>query len=243
MATTPGLAISLLMMWACWLVTRAPAVGLSGGSGGLTVTLGTFLAGIAVVTCLAPTLAMVEFELWRRLGVVAGIVGGIALIWLVLVDRSVLSWFVWARCCGVLTAYGITLAGLGALLVRMRLSAPLAAGVAVLVGLGWLSWPVWMAPYLAGERGERLVGFLVVGHPLFVINGVLADVFPSPWAQQRIAYVLTNIGDDIPYALPTTVAWCVAGHGLAGAVMLGLSHIGRGGIKAGRQAEQRKKPE
>jgi hypothetical protein len=96
----------------------------------------------------------------------------------------------------------------------LRLPAVVAAASTVVVGLGWLTWPVWMAPWLTGEGREAVVAWLVWGHPVFALNGAMLEAFPVPWAQMPIAYRLTNIGDDIGYEMPQSVWACVIVHAL-----------------------------
>jgi hypothetical protein len=98
-----------------------------------------------------------------------------------------------------------------------------AAGVAVVAGCAWLSWPIWMAPWLTGEGREHVVAGLVWGHPLFGINGWLWNVYPVPWAQHRLAYAWTNIGDDIVYTMPGSVWPSILVHMVVGIGFLVVS--------------------
>src|SRR5205814_3886332 len=112
----------------------------------------------------------------------------------------------WSRATLVLLIYIFAIAGLAALLQRVRIP----PAVAVLLSIAWLSWPIWLASVLRGrESAERVVAVLVAANPTFAMQGSLFKSFPVPWAQYRIAYQLTNIGDDIAYQMPTSVFWCV----------------------------------
>ena len=54
------------------------------------------------------------------------------------------------------------------------------------------------------------------------MDGVLLRSTGTPWSVSPLAYKWTNIGDDVPYRLPTTVLWCVALHLLIGGACAGL---------------------
>jgi len=122
-----------------------------------------------------------------------------------------------ALLCGVvLLSYLLALGQLTSLLRAVRVAPALAAAIVVGLGLAWLTWPVWLSPALAGET--RLVGWLVWAHPLFAINAVLIDL--GAWSEQRIAYHLTNLGQDVAYALPETILPALLVHlGLAGGAL------------------------
>jgi len=88
----------------------------------------------------------------------------------------------------------------------------------MLVGLAWLTWPVWMSPWIAGR--DELVGALVRPHPPLAVNGVLVGE-AGMWHQRQFAYHLTTLDQDVPYVLPTSVWPAVLLHGIVGGVCLG----------------------
>src|SRR5258706_1593129 len=183
--------------------------------------LGLFFAGLVLVSILAPLLVVSEDALLRRVSLLIGIVAAIAVVWLSCVFNDSITLREWSRATLVLLIYAFAIAGLAVLLQRIRI--PPAA--VVILSLAWLSWPIWLAPALGRrESAERIVGVLVAANPTFAMQGALFQSFPVPWAQYRIAYQLTNIGDDIPYEMPTSVFWCVLLHGLIGLIAMLAAH-------------------
>src|SRR5205085_5515097 len=55
----------------------------------------------------------------------------------------------------------------------------------------------------------------VPAHPVFATNGVLRERL-GYWAEQGIAYHLTNLNDDISYTIPDNVLACVLVHAAVG---------------------------
>lgn len=86
-------------------------------------------------------------------------------------------------------------------------------GLSILVFLGWLTWPVWMSPYFHTPWGQWCVDHLLSYQPFFA----LSSLFPAmgDWSHAPIAYAyLTNLGQDVLYALPEGVGKALAWHGL-----------------------------
>jgi hypothetical protein len=210
------------------LLTAAPALVISVVAGGLCAaaagpTLGTFLGGLAMAVLLSGPLVLAEEGFWQRAVVAAAIADGIALSWLPAVFEVPLRLMHWLGAYAVVAGLVAACWGLGSLLRRLRLPAALASAIVVLVGLAWLSWPVWLATVLRGQQYERLVEALVAANPLFALNGLLLSCF-EPWATYSIAYRLTTLGDDVNYTLPRSILPCLGLHlALAG----GLLALGR----------------
>lgn len=175
-------------------------------------TLGLLLGGIVVATIVTPGAVMTEQSCVGRLAACAAVVDAALLVWLAPVVSGAISFGDWLEAVLVLLAYSAAVGGVACALERIRVPAVLAAALTVLLGLAWLSWPVWMAPWLTGENREEVVAWLVWGHPLFALNGATLEAFGQPWAQMTIAYRLTNIGDDVGYEMPQTVWACVGMH-------------------------------
>jgi hypothetical protein len=74
-----------------------------------------------------------------------------------------------------------------------------AGGVVSAVALAWLAWPIWTAAWMNDVWAQRLISI----HPLFAANAV---THLNPWPQQVLMYRMTRLGQDVPYALPST-AW------------------------------------
>jgi hypothetical protein len=198
-------ALAMVFAVACWWAA---------GAG-----LGLFFGGVGAVTLIAPGLALAESALSGRAIAAGAATLAVAIVWLAPIYAGEAQIGEWAGSCLVLASYAAALVGLAAALERARLTTAGAAALAVVAGLAWLSWPVWMAPWLTGEHRQTVVAWLVAGHPLFAINGAMSRSFPVPWAQCAIAYDLTNIGDDIPYEMPGSILRCVAAHLVVGACL------------------------
>ncbi|HZK81337.1 MAG TPA: hypothetical protein VFC46_09730 [Humisphaera sp.] len=203
--------LALLVGWACYAVSG--------------VSLGLFFGPILLVTFLAPGLAMAEDATIPRLIACAGLTLGIALIWLI---SGNLSAFDAVRCIGVLAAYIFALAGLAAFLSRLGMGPTYPAAIAVVIGFAWLTWPVWLCPWLDGRRAESIAHVLAVAHPLMAINGVLFDRF-NIWDRYMMSYQqLTTLNQDVFYTLPKTIFWMVAVHGVVGAI--GFLRVSKPGL-------------
>jgi hypothetical protein len=187
-------------------------------------TLGLYLGGLAVVGLIVPPVLLGQRTLLDVVVAVGGMIVAIAIVWLIPVFQSVVAIFEWLGGCMVLGAYAISLLGISCRVVG---SAVVASALTVILGLSWLTWPIWLAPGLTGAGRERIVADLVYAHPLFGLSGAMKSAFPVPWAQYRIAYILTNIGDDIPYELPATIIPCLLLHFSTGGVLLFASRLRR----------------
>ncbi len=221
-------AVSRPWLWAALI----PALlGLGGGMAVIAMvppSLGTLFGGLAVATVMLPGLVMAQQQWLERVLAVGCFTVPLAATWVQLINREVMHGGEWLVASFVLLAYGCGIGGLACLLrmltrglTKGRDCGTAAAAGAVVAGVLWLSWPIWMAPCLSGPAGEKTVARLVAVHPAFALNGRLMRAFPVPWAQYRLAYELTNIGDDIPYEMPRAVWPCVLlqmaiGLGLAG---------------------------
>jgi hypothetical protein len=175
--------------------------------------LGLFLGGLGVVTLIGPALVLAEPTAARRGWAFAGMVIGVSAVWWWGGRRAEVTPAEWLACAAVACAYAAAIVGVGGALERLRMNAVLASAISVVLGCAWLTWPIWMAPWLSGGRGERIVAALVAPHPVFAINTALRRAMPTPWAQHRYAYQWTNIGDDIRYSMPASPWPCIGVHG------------------------------
>jgi tetratricopeptide (TPR) repeat protein len=101
---------------------------------------------------------------------------------------------------------------------RLRLPAQPAAALTILLGLAWLTWPIWLAPAL----NESLAAALIRFHPLFALNAALPHL--GLWTEHgALMYHLTTLGQHVPYALPNP-AWTILFHILIAALLFGLIH-------------------
>jgi hypothetical protein len=182
--------------------------------------LGLFFGGLVLASILSPMLIVSEHGLPHRASLLAGIITPISLIWLSCTFNQTITLGEWSRATLVLLFYSLAIAALAALLAKVRIP----PAVVVILSLAWLSWPIWLAPALHGQSSAPTVAALVVGNPTFAIQGAMSQSFPVPWPQHRIAYRLTNIGDDIPYQMPTSILPAVLIHGLLAAIALLAAH-------------------
>ena len=95
----------------------------------------------------------------------------------------------------------------------------------IILMLLWLFWPVWLSERLSGH--DLLVNWLAALHPLLAINGQLLD--QAIWTERPLMYGWTGLNQDVPFAIPTTVIWCVLLHAALGAVLLIISKWSRNG--------------
>ncbi|MEA2710242.1 MAG: hypothetical protein QOF78_2843, partial [Phycisphaerales bacterium] len=118
----------------------------------------------------------------------------------------------WLECYLVLAAYAFALTAL---------SRATAAWVAVLVGIAWLTWPIWTAPFL--DIG--VARWLTPAHPLMAINSIVLN--HGVWLEQPLMYRFTTLNQDVPYALPRSIWPCAIVH-----VFIGLMLLAPGALRA-----------
>ena len=107
------------------------------------------------------------------------------------------------------TALSLALAGamVGVIgtLARLRVSVDTARGLAGAALMAWLTWPIWMAPHWTNPAAAPWLDAMLPYQPLLAINAPAIAL--GPWSHQPIAYrYLLNLGQDVPYALPSS-AW------------------------------------
>lgn len=136
----------------------------------------------------------------------------------------------------VVASIAFSLAGLLALLTSFRIPAVLAIGCLITHSILFLTWPVWGSHWMVRHDVQWLVDALVRVGPLFAINTAIDPT--DPLTHRPMAYRLTNLGQDIPYALPTYVWWCVATHVLAGIPGLCVYRYTQATVKNGDEPRQ-----
>jgi hypothetical protein len=183
--------------------------------------LGLLFAPLLLATLFTPPLLLAGHSSWGILQWLA-IVLAIAGVWLFTSGLLVSEW---AACTFVLAAYLSALAAVALLLVRFIIPPILASASTVLLGLAWLTWPVWLSRALTGRGGEKIVAWLTAAHPLLAINGVVQHRFDA-WDRYRLAYQqLTTLNQDVFYHLPRSVIPAVLLHaaiGIACGILIGL---------------------
>lgn len=191
-SVTVSFALSAAAGIACYLTAGAT----------LVLPIGVVL----FAAILAPPLCLLQCRTSEAAVGVAAIALGLALVFPFTTHG-------WLSCTLVVLSFVAALAAGARALVRLRFSPIVAAALVTSLALAWLTWPVWASPWLAGQS----VRWSVSLHPLFAINAACHDL--GIWTEQRIAYRLTNLGQDVPYQLPDSALPCVVFHGIICGVM------------------------
>jgi hypothetical protein len=173
-------------------------------------TLGLFLGSLLMTSLIAPPLAPPQGV--RKSWVPACIVFlGTALVWAASLSAADVTVLEWLRCCLVLAAYILSLAGMTTLLAAFGMPRSPAAALTILIALLWLLWPVWLSPWLT----QPMADWLVPASPIFAINASLQHL--GTWDRAPLAYrTLTVLNQDVPYRLPATIAPACILHTIVG---------------------------
>jgi hypothetical protein len=188
-----GLPLATIAIIACYLAAGP--------------TLGLFFGGFFLATFLVPTFGIIATTL------------PIFAVWLFSIFKAPDTFGQWIELCLALLAYSAALSGLTRLLRRMRIPESLATAIPIVIGLAWLTWPVWLSPQF-GHLSSKFVNELVSVHPPLVANGVLTA--EPPWPERTIAYRLTRLNQDIPMRLPTSAIACILLHSAIGLPLLAI---------------------
>jgi hypothetical protein len=187
------------------------------------ISLGLFFGGVAFATLLVPPLTAREASIAKRVLVPILVTGGTAVVWLT-AWGDLLSLPQWLACCATLLTYSLALGGICSLLLTFRFHPAIAGATVTMLGLLWLTWPVWLSAVLLRSSGDAWIAWLVPAHPLFAINGALAHF--DTWDRNPLAYTrLTVLNQDVFYALPHSVGWSVFAHGVLGAITFTLTSL------------------
>jgi hypothetical protein len=178
-------------------------------------SLGLFIGGFFVAAFLAPAASLRGKQL---LAVVAGIAG----VWLIAIFQTSDTFWEWAQLVVVLASFSFGLAALAFYYEKFGVHPVFAGALATVLGLAWLTWPIWLSPEFAGIP-EWVIDRMVSFHPPLVANGVLAN--EPPWTERFLAYRLTRLDQDTPITLPTNIWPCVGVNVGIGVVLMVL---GRG---------------
>ena len=183
-------------------------------------SLGLFLGGVFFAAMLTPPTALAVPTLPRRGINVVAIVIGIGVMWIFYgVHEEGTTLVQCINCIVVLASFAICIGAFAAMLEALRFNPYIASALTVFLALAWLTWPIWLAPKLVTPAGDAIVRWLVPAHPLLTINGLLPDI--GNWNEQRIAYHLTNLGNDVPYEKPASARTTAIVHlGLSGIFLL-----------------------
>jgi hypothetical protein len=177
-------------------------------------SLGLFFGSVAFTTLLVPPLIVSCKSTRARLTTPLAASLGAMLVWLTSLG-SEFTFAQWTSCSLVLLGYSIALGGVCSVVLALRVTLFLASGAVTIIGLLWLTWPVWLSRALLAPSGDTLASWLIPAHPLFAINRVLSHF--DTWDRYPLAYgQLTVLNQDVFYAMPTTIAWTFLVHGAIG---------------------------
>jgi len=186
-----GFVLGLLVGMLCYSIT--------GNS------LDLFIGGVFFTALLVPPCSAIAGRSPGAWGCVVAIALGIGCSWLMPVHAEMVTVRQWLICIFVLATFAAMLMAVVDLLTQFSLLPLIASGIVTIIGLLWLSWPVWLCSSLTGSQ----LYWSVMFHPLLAINHVVANNL-GVWTEQQVAYSLTNLGQDVQYQLPSS-AWPVIG--------------------------------
>ena len=216
---TAGLAGGLALL--CAIVTYA-ATG---------PTLGLFFGGLVTVALLAPPIVLCERSMPRQGLIASAVNDGVGIVWLVAAVASQTTLSQWLRCYLVLAAFTFALWACARALRALRVPEIPAGALTITLAMLWLTWPIWLARALTSD----MVDWLAPAHPALAINGVLAHL--GVWSEHAIAYRhLMNLGQDVPYQLPTSILAAVFAHVIAGGILFALASL-RAEARGAREGE------
>ena len=168
----------------------------------LGTSLGTFFAGLAVVSILVPFAAVSDRRPLQQWLACACVTDAIAITWLVIVLReSDLTLLQWLKAYCLVVGLAWMLWAIAAAAQWLGARATSAASITVVIGLGWLTAPVWLLHHLQTPELLPWMGKLIAVHPLFAMN----TIWPlGVWTESPIAYRIMNLNQDVFYQLPSS---------------------------------------
>lgn len=179
-------------------------------------SLGLWLGGFAVVALLLPPVYLQGPTLLKRLIDAAIVTDCVVVVWLVAATMTSVTLLDWFLCTVLLYSFAIGGLGVAHTLRALRLPSELAAAGTVLFLLGWLAAPVW----LSHAMNDWFADLLSQYHVLFAVNSRLTDL--GIWLEHPIIYRHTVLGQDVAYALPTSIGPTVLLHTLLGGCGVGF---------------------
>ena len=187
---TMAFAVSVSGAWA--LVIGLSCYSIAGKS------LDLLLGCVLLATLITPSLSAFAGQSPGGLGVVLSITIVIAAVWFILVKAEVISIQQWLMCGVVLLSWLLVLACVTEALTSIGINSVIAPALVLLLSLGWLTWPVWLSPSLAGNQ----LRWSILFQPLFAINHIVDNL--GIWTEQQEAYKLTTLGQDVQYQMPSS---------------------------------------
>ena len=188
-------------------------------------SLGLFFGGLFVVTFLLPAAVLEQPGIGRMIAGFLAIILPIAGAWLLAVMKTADTIGQLLQTIVVLLCFALAIAGIALALRRLGLPSIFAAAVAIVLGLAWLSWPVWLSAPLVRNDREGVVHLLVALHPPLVINGILTA--EPAWTEHSVAYHLSDLNQDVAIDLPRNGAACAVLHGFLGLILWAVALVRR----------------
>lgn len=171
-----------------------------------------WLGGFAVVALLVPIFVAERNCLSRRLAVV-GIVCAFVLIgWIISTIRTEVRVSEFLSSAILLAAFASACFGLILLLESCRLPPSICTLFVTMAASAWLTSPVWMSQWM----NESRAAFLSDYQPLLVVNGQVKSL--GIWLEHPRIYRHVVLGQDVPYALATSIWKSVLLHGVVGGI-------------------------
>jgi hypothetical protein len=188
-------------------------------------SLGLFFGGLFIATFLLPAAVLEQPGIGRIIAGFFAIILSITGAWMLAVVKTADTIGQLLQTVIVLLCFGFVIAGVALMLRRLRMPSIFAAAVAIILGLAWLSWPVWLSAPLVRNDMEGVVRALVAVHPPLVINGILTG--EPAWTEHSVAYHLSDLNQDVAIDLPRNCAACAALHGTFGLILLAIALVRR----------------
>jgi hypothetical protein len=124
----------------------------------------------------------------------------------------------------LLVAAAFAAAGAARLLLRLRCPESVARCLTLTTLTAWLTWPVWLGVAWTDPAVAARLHPLVPYQPLLAVNGSFVPL--GEWAHQPLAYkYLTNLGQDVFYAMPPTAWPAAAVHAAFAAACFGIEGL------------------
>jgi hypothetical protein len=184
------------------LIAALAGVGLVGAN------LGGAFAIVTSVALLVPVLASgVEDTRGALLASVAGGLGAALASFALLIGQAFTASQVFSVALTVLI-FACAIAVLVRMFMLAKIPSVIASATVTTLALAWLSWPVWISPWLTSESLARK---LSSANPLLAINAIAPQF--GFWTQSKLMYRLTTLGQDVGLgAMPDGILACVIVH-------------------------------
>jgi hypothetical protein len=184
-------------------------------------SLNLFLGHLVLLIVLAPVLVMAEASAVARLTALAASFIPFTAVGFFAFTRSEIHFGEWWRTTTVLLLFAFALSAISVVLRQFKCPITVSAAASVIVGLVWLTWPIWASRTWQGEDSAGRILLLSNFHPGMLIDGQLAKT-SGGWASQTIAYHLTDLNQNVSYSPPRAIWPAIILYGVLAAIPFGL---------------------